>query len=100
MTAARPMPGATCLSISSHFPTIDGAKLVKPVVLPPGRAMLATKWLPTGSDTPTNTIGMVRVSCSSAAVAGVELPTSTSGCKATSSLANTCAWSGLAGAKR
>src|SRR5262249_34032494 len=30
--------------------------------------MLATKWLPTGSDTPTNTIGMVPVSPSSAAL--------------------------------
>src|SRR5262249_3553442 len=32
--------------------------------------------------------------------AGVELPTRTSGCNATSSLANSCASSGLAGAKR
>ena len=85
MTAARATPGATCLSNSSHFPIIEGAKLVKPVVLPPGRAMLATKWLPTGSDTPMNTIGIVYVACSRAAVAGVELPTSTSGFKATSS---------------
>jgi hypothetical protein len=59
MTAARVMPGATCFSISSHFPIIDGAKFVKSVVLPPGRAMLSTKRLPTGSETPTNTIGMI-----------------------------------------
>ena len=37
---------------------------------------------------------------SSAAAAGVELPRRTSGCNATSSLANRCASSGLAGAKR
>jgi hypothetical protein len=76
----------------------EGAhKESNPVVLPPGRAMLAAKPLPTGSDTPTNTIGMVPVSRSSAAVAGVELPTSTSGCKAINSLAKTCA---LIGATR
>src|SRR5215472_8330294 len=77
MTATRVTLGATSLRIWSHFPINDGSKLVKPVMLPPGCGMLATKWLPTGSDTPTNTIGMVRVSCSSAAAAGVELPTRT-----------------------
>ena len=78
-TAVRVTPGATSLRISSHFPINDGSKLVKPVMLPSGFGMLATKWLPTGSDTPTNTIGMVRVSRSSAAAAGVKLPTRISG---------------------
>ena len=99
-TATRAMPGATSFSISSHFPVSDGSKLVNPVALPPGRAMLATKPLPIGSDTPTNTVGIVRVSRRSAAVAGVELPTRRSGLDATSSLAKRCAWSGSAGAKR
>jgi hypothetical protein len=62
LTATRVMAGAISLSISSHFPVSDGSKLVNPVVLPPGRAMLATKPLPKGSDTPTNTIGTVCVS--------------------------------------
>src|SRR6516162_8962292 len=70
MTAARVTFGATSLRIWSHFPINEGSKLVKPVMLPPGCGMLATKWLPTGSDTPTNTIGIPRVSRNSAAVAG------------------------------
>ena len=40
---------------------------VKPVMLPPGRARLSTKPAPTGSTTPTNTIGTVRVACCNAA---------------------------------
>jgi hypothetical protein len=46
---------------------IVGVIVMKPVTLPPGRGMLATKPLPTG----TNMIGMVRVCCRSVAVAGV-----------------------------
>jgi hypothetical protein len=80
MTATRITVGAISFSISSHLPISEGSKLVKPVELPPGRAMLATNPLPKGSDTPTKTIGMVCVSRMSAAVAGVELLTSTSGC--------------------
>ena len=41
------------------------------MTLPPGRGKLATKPLPTGSETAAKTMGMVRVCCSSAAVAGV-----------------------------
>ena len=48
-----------------------GSILVKPVTLPPGREKLATKPLATGSDTVAKMMGMVRVSCSSAAVVGV-----------------------------
>ena len=44
---------------------------MKPVTLPPGRGKLATKPLPTGSETAAKTIGMVRVCCSKVAVAGV-----------------------------
>jgi len=36
--------------------------LMKPVIFPPGRVKLATKPAPTGSETTTNTIGIVRVS--------------------------------------
>jgi hypothetical protein len=53
---------------------MDGSKSVNPVMLP----LLATRPPPTGSDTPTNTIGIVRVSRKSATLAGVEFPTSTS----------------------
>jgi len=39
-----------------------GSKAWNPVMLPPGRARLATKPLSTGSPTCENTIGIVRVS--------------------------------------
>ena len=47
--------------------------------LPPGRGMLATNPLPTGSATTTNTIGTVRVPCTSCSTTGVLWPTITSG---------------------
>src|SRR5436190_5705181 len=55
--------GAISLNSSSHFPPIAGSKTEKPVRFPLGRAIVATKPLPTGSPTSTNTIGMVSVSC-------------------------------------
>src|SRR5262245_3765159 len=65
-TAARVTPVATCLSSSSHFPLVPYSNARKPVMLPPGRAMLSTKPRPTGSATIVNTIGTVRVACFSA----------------------------------
>ena len=65
-----------------------GSMLVKPVRLPPGRDKLAAKPLPTGSATPTNTIGISPVSCCSARTAGVVCATRTSGFSASSSLAD------------
>ena len=70
-TAARVTFGAICLSSSSHFPLRLYSNSKKPVVLPPGRARLSTKPLPTGSTTFTNTIGAVRVACCNAAKAGL-----------------------------
>src|SRR5438132_5737727 len=69
--ATRATRGAISLSSSSHLPAIVGSILVKPVTLPPGRGKLATKPLPTGSETDTKMTGTVRVCCSSAAVVGV-----------------------------
>ena len=54
------MLGAISLSNSNHLLLIEDATFVKPVALPPGREMLFTKPLPTGSPTCTNTIGIVR----------------------------------------
>jgi len=45
-------------------------RIVNPVMFPSGRAMLATNPLPIGSDTDTNTIGIVRVTCISAVTTG------------------------------
>src|SRR5262245_21373969 len=41
-TAARVTRGAMSLSNSSHFPVMEYSKLLKPVMLPPGRARLST----------------------------------------------------------
>ena len=58
----RPLPclrlGAISLSSSGHFPPNVGSLEVNPVIMPPGRARLATKPLPTGSETLTKTIGI------------------------------------------
>ena len=87
-TAARVTRGAISLSSSSHFPLMRYSKIVKPVALPPGRARLSTKPAPTGSMTTTNTIGTVRVACSSGATVAVPVPaTGTSGPSAANSAA-------------
>jgi hypothetical protein len=65
------MPGATSFSISSHFPAKECSKIVKPVMLPPGRARLCTSPARTGSPTRTMTIGMVDVAALAARLAGV-----------------------------
>jgi hypothetical protein len=58
---------------------------MKPVILPPGRARLATMPEPTGSTTLTKTIGTVRVACCSAATWGVVAATMTAGARVTNS---------------
>jgi hypothetical protein len=50
----------------------------KPVTLPPGRAKLATRRLPTGSPAFANTIGMSEVAFFAASAGGVECVTMTS----------------------
>ena len=62
---------ATCLSSSIHFPISSGSMNVNPVMLPPGRARLATKPRPTGSFTSAQTIGMVLVNFCNAPITGV-----------------------------
>src|SRR5262249_45362691 len=46
--AARLTRGAISLSSSNHLPAIVGSERTNPVTLPPGRARLAMKPLPTG----------------------------------------------------
>jgi hypothetical protein len=50
--------------------------------LPPGDAKLATKPAPTGSTTPTNTIGTARVICCNGDIVGVLVARMTSGASA------------------
>src|SRR6266581_3148695 len=98
--ATRVSSGAMSLSNSTHLPVIEDSKLVNPVTLPPGRAKLATKPSPTGSDIDTNTIGMLRVCPSRVATTGLEWATITSGRNSTSSLANFHTSTGSSGAQR
>jgi len=77
--------GAIAFSNSTHFPAMDDSMLMKPVALPPGRASPSTKRSPTGSETETKTMGMVRVSRSSARTTGVVAAKIALGCDLTSS---------------
>src|SRR6516165_10162654 len=69
-----------------HFPKHGKLMLVKPVILLPGRAKLETKPCPSGTMTAAKTIGMERVSCRSAATAGLPLARIASGFAWTSSV--------------
>src|SRR5262249_61034633 len=63
MTATRFTFGAASLSSCGHFPLNAYSYATKPVVLPPGRARLATNPAPTGSTTAANTIGTLWLAC-------------------------------------
>jgi hypothetical protein len=62
MTATRARSGAISFR-PSHLPPTENSVAAKPVMLPPGLAMLATKPCATGSVTCRNTTGMVLVAC-------------------------------------
>jgi len=62
MIAIRFTFGAICTSDSTSFVATENSKKLNPVALPPGRARLCTRPSPTGSVTPTNTMGMFFVS--------------------------------------
>ena len=68
MLADRLTRGESSLSNSSHLPLRPRMNLV---MFPPGRGRPVTNPEPTGSETITNTMGMVLVSRCSAAVTGV-----------------------------
>jgi hypothetical protein len=86
--ATRLILGAICVSNSTHLPASWASKLIKPVIFAPGLGRLPTKPLPTGSDTITNTIGIVCVSLWSAAVTAVPFERMTWGREATNSFAS------------
>ena len=87
-TAARARLGTICLKSSSHLRLKLYSKFMKPVTLPPGRAMESTIPAPTGSETVTNTIGTVRVIDCRAVTLGVVLARTMSGASAMSSAAS------------
>jgi len=87
--ATRASCGIISFSIDRYLPVMVAGKIVNPVMLPPGRAMLATNPLPIGSDTDTNTIGIVRVASISAVTTGVLWPRMQSGLSSANFLADT-----------
>jgi hypothetical protein len=71
-TATRARPGTVLLSSSSRFPPSGEVIMLMLVMLPPGRARLATSPVSTGSAAmPPMTIGIVLVACLAAKLAGV-----------------------------
>jgi hypothetical protein len=80
-TGTRLTAGAISVGGSSHLLTMLNSKLVK---LPPGRARVGTKPLPTGSVTYTNTIASVRLTGSSPANTGVATARLRAGARRTS----------------
>src|SRR3954462_4969914 len=86
-TNTRVVAGAASLRTSSHLPPIEASKLVKPVILPPGRARFSMKPLPAGSATIPNTMGKLPLTGFRMATAGLLIATITSGCMATNSSA-------------
>src|SRR5262249_40495339 len=85
--AIRVTSGPICLSSSSHFPPMAYSNEVKPVAFPPGGARLSMKPAPTGSATIANTIGTVRVTCSSGPRVEAPGAKTTSGARAANSAA-------------
>ena len=67
----RAVDGAICFNSSTHLPPSAESSTVKPVIFPAGRAKLAAKPLPIGSDTVTKTIGLVGISRARALTTGV-----------------------------
>jgi hypothetical protein len=65
------MPGTSWAKVPTSLAARSGATLLLPVTFPPGRARLATKPMPTGSDTATMMIGMVEVARRAAITGGV-----------------------------
>jgi len=69
------------------LPPVSDIWFDRPVTLPRGRARLATRPVPTGSDAAANTIGMSAVACFAARVGGVPTVTMTSTLSRTNSAA-------------
>ena len=63
MTAKRRIPGTTSRRISSRLPARSVVWIDSPVTLPPGRARLATRPVPSGSAEMASTIGTSEVTC-------------------------------------
>src|SRR6516162_2818975 len=69
MIASRRRPGTTSRNGASRLPARSAAWKASPVTLPPGRARLATKPMPTGSSTSAKTMGTADDACFAASAA-------------------------------
>ena len=78
MIANRRRALTTSRKSSSRLPAISPNSFDRPVTLPPGRARLATRPVPTGSPAVPKTIGMTDVACFDAMTAAVPAVTMTS----------------------
>ena len=87
MIATRRRPGTTSRKSSSRLPARSVSWCDRPVTLPPGRARVATKPVPTGSPAVAKMIGMADVACFAAKAAGVPDVTMTSTLSRTNSAA-------------
>src|SRR5262249_8427821 len=85
--ASRRRPGTTSRKSSSRLPARSGVRTDRPVTLPPGRARLATRPVPTGSPITADTIGISAVACFAATTGGVAYVTITSTLSRTNSAA-------------
>ena len=74
----RRSDGSISRNSSTLFAAVSGAMLDSPVILPPGRARLATRPVPTGSPTDTMTIGIDAVASFAASAQGVKIAAITS----------------------
>src|SRR5262249_13482921 len=99
MIANRRRSGKTLRKSSSRLPARSGAWTDSPVMLPPGRARLATRPPPTGSPAAANTIGITDVACLAASTAPPRV-TITSTLSPTNSVAISAKRSGCPSAQR
>src|SRR5215469_14066742 len=79
MKATRVIAGAICFNSASILPKIETSNIVKPVMLPPGRARLVAQPTRRGSLAPGMTMGIERESCSNTGMTRPPVARMTSG---------------------
>ena len=100
MIANRRRPGTTSRKSSIRLAARSVDWFDRPVTLPPGRARLATRPVPTGSPADANTIGITDVTCFAAMTFAVPAVTMTSTFRRTNSAAISAARSVRPSAQR
>jgi hypothetical protein len=100
MRPTRLSVGTISRSISSHLPPIEGWKFANPVTFPVGLAKFVTNPLPSGSETDTNTNGIVRTYDWRIAVTTLEFDTIKSGDLLNNSIASARVRAGSSAAYR